>query len=103
MPCILSEHSYLLQQMNYAYIRNAEGRESTVSLRDLASRRTVEFNEPSDAENILDFNHAPLETSGDMVITEKSYLEVPLSDIPNEPVPVRRSDRIRKPVERLDL
>ena len=45
---------------NYAYIRNAEGRESTVSLRDLAPRGTVESNDPSDTENILDFNHTLL-------------------------------------------
>ena len=94
---------------NYAYIRYADGRESTVSLRDLAPRGSdnvdrVEPVLPSYNEEpfMSTDNHATGEVLGDVL--GDVTVDMGLSDIAEVPTPeLRRSERIRRPVERLDL
>ena len=88
---------------------NVKGKETTVSLRDLAPCGTElppddQLLTISEAENLPFMDPTPLETSSDdVLVTSRSDSERPLSDIPVQSVPLRRSDRVRKPVDRLDL
>ena len=96
---------------NYAYIRYADGRESTVSLRDLAPRGSdniepVEPVLPSYNGELLmsNDNHSAEEVLGDVLTMGDVTVDMGHGDITEVPTPeLRRSDRIRRPVDRLDL
>ena len=113
---LVEEVDLLEANPNYAFIRNAEGRETTVSLRDLAPRGTdVEHVETaleqSVVEDISTSDPVSLEgTHGDVLMTGEN--ELTIGDSNSEmhqgafhdlPLPLRRSERVKKPVVRLDL
>ena len=115
---LVEEVDLLEANPNYAHIRNAEGRETTVSLRDLAPRGTDM--EPDgtallhSAVDNLSIADPILPVVENVSTTGNSNLEVPVgtvsdipvgtvSDVPIGTIPLRRSARERRPVDRLDL
>ena len=105
---LVEEVELLEANPNYAHIRNAEGRETTVSLRDLAPRGTDEHNDtqlpmsgmestpipdPVLVDNVSENSLTASDT--DHGLHQDAILDLPLA--------VRRSERVKKPVIRLDL
>ena len=93
---------------NYAYIRNANGKESTVSLRDLAPRgsnvESVESQVSNSDTELFKLNEHGSNDVLDNMLEVDVTSELNLDEVTDVPVPqVRRSGRIRKPVDRLDL
>ena len=107
---LVEEVDLLEANPNYAHIRFDDGRETTVSLRDLAPRGTdVETNElpvlpASGMESTLIPDPVLLDdASGNTLPTGDTNPGLHPGAVPDLPQPLRRSDRIRKPVDRLDL
>jgi len=96
---LVDEVELLQANPNYAHVRYADGHETTVSTRHLApaERTLIEVDESSDtvvddtcSESTCDVNDARVHDQN-------------IPPVDNPPVTVRRSGRISKPPERLDL
>ena len=88
---------------NYAYVRFPNGREDTVSIQDLAPSGRPTGEDGMDGR-IEDPDPPPLNITDNPTTTPVKERESINSDIPTElNMPLRRSSRIRKPVDRFAL
>ncbi|KFD58912.1 hypothetical protein M514_00075 [Trichuris suis] len=109
MDPLVEEVELLEANPQYAYVRLPDGRESTVSLRHLAAAGSPRVEVDLDCNDLTDQESpSDVTTEGDAQSPGPSTAEdrIPSQSEPaleQQPVTLRRSTRMRRPPDRLDL
>ena len=108
MDPLVEEVELLQANPHYAHVRYHDGRETTVATRHLAPKGQVVETQPAPECIPVEALNWPVDTSvGVLLDAEPSSAPEPQPELTParnvEPAPLRRSQRIRRPVDRLNL
>ena len=110
MDPLVEEVELLQANPHYAHVRYPDGRETTVATKHLAPKGHMEVVEtqpapeciPEEAENLPLDTHVSVTPDAEPSSVPEPELEPELTPVLNSE-PVRRSQRVRRPVVRLNL